>query len=289
MKRGLDRSAAKRVAVLLAVLFASAQACGDEKPANAAEGSSGDGGEGGGAGDASIDDASGGDSAIDEQGGGAGGAGGEAGSGGDSGEGGAGAGGGGAGGESGGSGAGGESGDGGDEPDPDAGPASDAGAQDAVCFQGGDAIESSASGACDAPIVIDMSELDFGATVFHRTGPDTTSGLVPNIDKCGEGTGRDVVFNVKTSGTADLEVSVDAADGSDPIIVVQEGPDTECDKSAATLCVDDTAVGECEYLRIAVATGGYEDNTPQVVVGETVPSGVSLEVRFRLIDPGGGS
>jgi hypothetical protein len=289
MKRGLDRSAAKRVAVLLAVLVASAQACGEDKPANAAQGGSGDGGEGGGAGDASIEDASGGDSAIDE-GGGAGGAGGEAGSGGDSGEGGSsGAGAGGESGNGGTSGEGGESGDGGEGPQADAGPQGDAGPQDAVCFQGGDEIESSASGACDAPIIIDMSELGFGATVFHRTGTATTSGLVPNIDKCGEGTGRDVVFNVKTPGTADLEVSVDAADGSDPSIVVQEGPDTECDKSAATLCVDDTAAGECEYLRISVASGGYEENTPQIVIGEIAPSGVALEVRFRLIDPGGGS
>jgi hypothetical protein len=288
MKRGVDRSAAKRAAVLLAVLVASTQACGEDKPANAAEAGSGGGGEGGGAGDASIEDASGGDSAIDG-GGGAGGAGGEAGSG-DSGEGGSsGAGAGGESGSSGTSGEGGGGGDGGEGPEPDAGPGDDAGPQDAVCFQGGDEIESSASGACDAPIIIDMSELDFGATVFHRTGTATTSGLAPNIDKCGEGTGRDVVFNVKTPGTADLEVSVDAADGSDPIIVVQEGPDTECDKSAATLCADDTAAGECEYLRIGVASGGYEDNTPQVVIGEIAPSGVALEVRFRLIDPGGGS
>jgi hypothetical protein len=282
MRRGLDRSTAKRVTVLLAVLLGCVQGCGDEKPDNAAQGRSGEGGEGGGAGDASIEgDASGGDSAVDEQGAGAGG---EAGSGGDSGEGGAGA-----GGESGSSGEGGESGDGGDVPEPDAGPEGDAGHQDAVCFQGGDEIESSASGACDAPILIDLSELAFGAAVFHRTGTATTSGLAPNIDKCAEGTGRDVVFNVKTAGTADLEVSVDAADGSDPVILVQEGPDTECDKSAATLCVDDTSVGECEYLRIPVSMGGYEDNTPQIVIGEVAPSSIALGVRFRLIDPGGGS
>jgi len=286
MKRGLDRSAVKRVAVLLAALLASAQACGEERATNAAQGGSGEGGASGSAGssgDASIEDASGGDSAVDEQGGSGGGAG-QAGSGGDGGSGGAAA-----GGEGGSSGEGGESGDGGEGPEPDAGSQGDAGPQDAVCFAGGDEAASSASGACDAPILIDMSELAYGATVFHRTGAETTSGLVPNIEKCGEGTGRDVVFNVKTSGAADLEVSVDAAEGSDPIIVVQDGPDTQCDKSAATLCVDDAAAGECEYLRIAVSTGGYDDNTPQVVIGETVPSGVALDVRFRLVDPGGGS
>jgi hypothetical protein len=158
-----------------------------------------------------------------------------------------------------------------------------------VCFAGGDDVESSATGACDDPILIDMSALGFGDTVAHRTGTANTNGLVPSIDKCAEGTGRDVVFNIKTAGTADLEVSVDAADGSDPIILVQDGPDAECDKSAATACVDDTGVGECEYLRVRVSAGGYEDNTPQIVIAETVDSSVALDVRFRLIDPGGGS
>lgn len=282
MTRGLDRSTGKRSALLLVLLIACAQGCGEEN-ASTPGGRSGAGGAGGDAGDdASIEDASDGDSSVEEQSGGSGGGGsgggGESGTGGDSGD----------GGESGSSGEGGESGDGG-EPLPDGGEDSDAGPQDAVCFAGGAEAESSATGACDDPIVIDMTELGFGETLFHRTGSANTNGLVPSLSKCAEGTGRDVVFNVKTSGAADLEVSVDAADNSDPIILVQDGPDVECDKSAATACVDDTAGGECEYLRVRVSAGGYEDNTPQVVIAETVHSGVALEVRFRLIDPAGGS
>jgi hypothetical protein len=279
MTRGLDRSTGKRSALLLVLLIACAQGCGEDETTapgghSGAGGQSGDGADGGD--DASIEDASDGDSSIEEQSGGSGGSGGgESGTGGD-------------GGESGSSGEGGESGDGG-EPTLDGGEDIDSGAQDAVCFAGGDESESSATGACEDPIVIDMVELGFGDTLVHRTGSANTNGLVPSLDKCAEGTGRDVVFNVKTSGVADLEVSVDAVDGSDPIILVQDGPDIECDKSAATACVDDTAAGECEYLRVRVSAGGYEDNTPQVVIAETIHSGVAFDVRFRLIDPGGGS
>lgn len=284
MTRGLDRSTGKRSALLLLLLIACGQGCGEDKT-SVPGGHSGAGGNAGEAGDdASIEDASDGDSSVEEQSGGAGGGGSggsESGAGGDSGDGGE-------GGSSGTSGEGGESGDGG-EPLPDGGEDIDAGSQDAVCFAGGGKAESSATGACDDPIVIDMSELGFGDTLFHRTGSTNTNGLPPSLDKCAEGTGRDVVFNVKTSGAADLEVSVDAADIGDPIILVQDGPDTACDKSAATACVDDNAVGECEYLRVRVSAGGYEDNTPQVVIAETIHSGVAFDVRFRLIDPGGGS
>lgn len=282
MTRGLDRSAGKGSGLLLALFIAWALGCGDDKT-GAAPGGSGGGGQGGDAGDASIEDASDGDSSTEEEqsggSGGAGSGGSGSGAGGDSGE----------GGDSG-SGGGGDSGDGGEEPGPDGGGEdAGAGAQDAVCFAGGAQIESSATGACDDPIVIDMLELGFGETVVHRTGTANTNGLVPSLDKCAEGTGRDVVFNVKTSGTADLEVSVDAADGSDPIILVQDGPDTACDKSAATACVDDNAAGECEYLRVRISAGGYDENTPQVVIAETSDSSVAFDVRFRLIDPGGGS
>lgn len=284
MTRGLDRSTGKRSALLIVLLIACAHGCGEEKTSapGVPSGASGTGGDAGDAGDdASIEDASDGDSSVEEQSGGSGGGGsggGASGAGGDSGE----------GGESGSSGEGGESGDGG-EPPIDGGDDIDAGPQDAVCFAGGDEAESNATGACDDPIVIDMTELGFGDTLVHRTGSANTNGLVPSLDKCAQGTGRDVVFNVKTSGAADLELSVGAVDGSDPIILVQDGPDTACDKSAATACVDDTAAGECEYLRVRVSAGGYEDNTPQVVIAETIHSGVALEVRFRLIDPGGGS
>lgn len=294
MMRGLGRSARKGVVLLLAALFVGSVGCGEDKPDVAGGGSSGSSGEGGGGGtgdDASIEDASDGDSAIDEQSGGAGGAGagGEGASGGEGGSGAGGTGGdSGQGGESGSSGTSGEGGEGG-EPAPDGGPLGDAGPQDAVCFGGGSASAADGTGACADPIAIDMSELDFGDAVFHRTGTEATNGLVPQIGKCAEGTGRDVVFNVKTDGTADLEISVDAEDDSDPIILVQDGPDTECDKSAATECIDDTGAGECEYLRVRVASGGYTENTPQVVIAETDASGLALTVRFRLIDPGGGS
>jgi hypothetical protein len=280
MTRGLDRSTGKRSGLWLTLFVACALGCGgdDVEAAGGTSGESGAGGEGGSAGDdASIEDASDGDSSVDEQGGGGGtGGDGTGGSGGSS-------------GESGTGGGGGESGDGGEEPGPDGGDELDAGPQDAVCFAGGDEVESGATGACDDPIAIDMSALGFGDTVVHRTGTANTNGLVPSLGKCAEGTGRDVVFNVKTAGTADLEVSVDAADGSDPIILVQDGPDAECNKSAATACVDDTTAGECEYLRVRVSAGGYDENTPQVVIAETNDSGIALVVRFRLIDPGGGS
>jgi hypothetical protein len=158
-----------------------------------------------------------------------------------------------------------------------------------VCFGGGSEHESSATGACDAPIEIDMRELTYGDAMFHRTSGAVTNGVPPSIGKCAEGTGRDIVYTVQVPDQADLEISVDTKDGSDPIILVQEGPDPECDKSAATACVDDTASGECEYLRVRVSAGAYESDTPQVVIAETTPSGAALVVRFRLVDPGSGS
>ena len=283
MMRGLGRWSGRRSTLWTAALVAIA-GCGSD-PADG-----GTSGAGGSRGDASIEDAADGDGSVDEQDGGAGGSGGTGGGGsggtggesgtGDSGEGGQ-------GGESGGSGDGGTAGGAGDEPD--ASIEGDAGEQDAVCFGGGVEQTSSASGACDSPIVIDMRELAFGDVVFFQTSTETTNGLVPSIDKCADGTGRDVVFNVQVPDATDLEVSVEATDASDPIILVQDGPDLECDKSDATLCVDDTAVGECEYLRVLVSAVEYEGDTPQVVIAETQPSGAALTVRFRLADPGGGS
>jgi hypothetical protein len=40
---------------------------------------------------------------------------------------------------------------------------------------------------------------------------------------------------------------------------------------------------------VRTAQGGFDDNTAQVVISETIASEKPLTVRFRLHDPGGGS
>jgi hypothetical protein len=180
----------------------------------------------------------------------------------------------------------------GDGDQPDAGGARDPDAASdlgAACFEAGDQVAPTGLGACDAPFVIDMRMLELGEAVVHAAGNATTNGLTPSIGKCAVGTARDIVYNVQLPSEADLEVSVDAAEGADPSILVQDGPDAECDKAAATECVDESGAGACEYLRVRASRGAYEDATPQVVIGEIEHSGVPLSVRFRLVDPAGGS
>ena len=284
MNRGLGRWTGRRKAAVALAACLGLAGCGSDAEPELQSDSGVVAGAGGSRDDASIED--GGDGSVDEGsggspgtggsgalGGGTGGAGGLGGSGGrdDAGT---------DGGDAGGSGDGGE---------PDAMIDVDSGPQDAVCFAGGSEREATATGACDDPIVLDMRELGYGDAVFHRTLSSVTNGLPPSIGKCAEGTGRDIVFNVQVPDATDLEISVDAEDGSDPIILVQQGPDAECHKAEATACVDDAADGECEYLRVRVAAGEYESDTPQIVIAETTPSGASLVVRFRLVDPGSGS
>jgi hypothetical protein len=213
-----------------------------------------------------------------------------------SGQGGGGSGGGGEGG--GGSGATDASGDGDGDGDGDAdGSVSDGGAltdgaqgdQGAACLGAGSQVAPSGAGECASPFVVDMRALEYGDGVVHEAGAASTNGLVPSLDKCAAGTARDIVYTVQLPSDADLEVSVDRAEGADPSILVQEGPDAACDKAAVTECVDESGAGGCEYLRVRATQGSYESSTPQVVIGEVEHSGVPLTVRFRLIDPGGGS
>jgi hypothetical protein len=188
-------------------------------------------------------------------------------------------------------------GDGDGDPEPDAATADAAlptdaaqnSAQGAACLGAGSQVTPSGEGACASPFIIDMRALDHGDGVFHSAGAESTNGLVPSIGKCASGTARDIVYTVQLPSEADLEVSVDAAPGADPSILVQAGPDATCEAAAALECIDEGGAGDCEYLRVRAAQGGFEGATPQVVVGEVEHSGVPLTVRFRLIDPAGGS
>ena len=166
------------------------------------------------------------------------------------------------------------------------------GPMDAFCFGDGEAAvpePGGGSGECASPIVIDLRGKPLDTTVYYETASAPTDGEPLPLGKCGEDTARDIVFNVPVPSEADLEVSVDATVDADPIILVQEGPDDLCTKKSATECVDDEGAGRCEYVRLRTSAGGYDDNTPQVVISEQSPSGKALTVRFRLIDPQGGS
>ncbi len=181
------------------------------------------------------------------------------------------------------------SGDGDGDGDGDSAPT---GPMDAFCFGDGEAAvpePGGGSGECASPIVIDLRGKPLDTTVYYETPSAPTDGEPLPLGKCGQDTARDIVFNVPVPSEADLEVSVDATVDADPIILVQEGPDDLCTKKSATECVDDEGAGGCEYVRLRTSAGGYDDNTPQVVISEQIPSGKALTVRFRLIDPQGGS
>jgi hypothetical protein len=158
-----------------------------------------------------------------------------------------------------------------------------------ACLSGGKDIDSDATGACDDPIVLDLEDEEIGDAFVHVTPKAATNGLPEGIGKCAASTERDVVYQVKMPKGADLEVGVDGSEDADPIILVQDGPDETCTKAAPVACIDDHGADQCELLRIAVASGDFDDDTVQVVIAETVASETTLRVRFRLVDAAGGS
>jgi hypothetical protein len=164
----------------------------------------------------------------------------------------------------------------------------------AACTSGGIAVSSSradATGGCAAPYLIDLRDGAFGDVFVHITGTQTSDADAAPIDKCGEATARDVVYNVMLPVATDLEISVRAPEGSDSdlAILAQRGPDPSCVAEPTTACVDDNAAGECEYMRLRAGADGFDDDTPQVIVSEYVASDAPLSVHFRLADPEGGS
>jgi hypothetical protein len=176
------------------------------------------------------------------------------------------------------------------DPQPDAGrDAGSASTSPQLCLADGSAVQSAASGACDDPIVVDLSGAELGDVFVHESPSLATDGPVIGLDKCAESTERDVVYQVQLPDEADLELAVQASGGADPILLVQDALDPTCGTAITLACVDDYAEDECEELRVNVSRGGFADDTVQLVIAETEASGRALSVRFRVADPGGGS
>jgi hypothetical protein len=121
--------------------------------------------------------------------------------------------------------------------------------------------------------------------VAREVGTEGRLGGQAQVEGVG-GTWKDLTDNVNAMAG---NVGVDGSEDADPIILVQDGPDETCTKAAPVACIDDHGADQCELLRIAVASGDFDDDTVQVVIAETVASETTLRVRFRLVDAAGGS
>jgi hypothetical protein len=171
---------------------------------------------------------------------------------------------------------------------PIAGPVVDA----ARCFSDGTPVDSvvpEATGACDAPFVVDLREGRQGDVFVHVARGDAFDADAPGIGKCGASTERDIVYNVMLPAETDLEISAKMGDAGDPIVSAQRAVRAKCDKPETTHCVDDSGAGACEYLRLPAGSAVFKDDTPQIIVSEMRDSGGELTLHLRLADPRGGS
>ena len=160
----------------------------------------------------------------------------------------------------------------------------------ANCFNNGvaAAFVGDGVGSCEMPLGVDLSAGNPG-DVSYVTLPTTSLDVaLPATSKCGADTARDLVLLVWVPHGADLEVTVDAAKGADPLIVVMDPPTADCSAGTISQCVDRGGIGQCEYLRIR-APSASDPGYRQLVVSELVDSGTPYTLRLRLQNPSGGA
>lgn len=162
--------------------------------------------------------------------------------------------------------------------------------EDGFCFEGKlEVVASAGMGTCAEPFVIDLSGGAFDDTVYVLTPSGGTDEPVSPLSKCGEDLARDLVFVVTVPDQTDLEVTVAAMGDGNPVLLAQDGPNSDCAKGNTVLCQDEGAAGECEYTRLKWGSDAFAGATTQLIVSEAEGSGSPLVVHLRLRDPGGGA
>jgi len=73
---------------------------------------------------------------------------------------------------------------------------------------------------------------------------------------------------------------------SDPWLIVQDGPHSDCAKANTVLCLDEAGADECEYARLRWGSDAFAGPTTQLILSEANGSGQPLTLHLRLRDPG---
>lgn len=150
------------------------------------------------------------------------------------------------------------------------------------CLSGGTQIASVGSGTCAAPAVLDMRNSYSGDIRLHYIGAaaGADEATEPASTTCGiASTARDFVYQVLLPAGADLDMSVDAAGGANPVLFVHE--DSACSQPI-NVCADDAGVGGCEFVSATHGSGAISGQAPYVTLSEATNSGVAFYTRFKV-------